>query len=60
MPGCIEQAENKHLEENFTEWLKEYRKQGDRLAELEEIIKPFERKFLAVRAALEKSQKHGS
>lgn len=29
------EAEINHLEQNFTEWLKEYRKRGDRIAELE-------------------------
>jgi len=32
------EAEIKHLEQNFTEWLKEYRKQGDRIAELEAAL----------------------
>jgi len=36
------EAEIKHLEENFTEWLKEYRKQGERVAGLEAALRKFD------------------
>jgi chromosome segregation ATPase len=35
------EAEIEHLEQNFTEWLKEYRKAADAIEELMAALKPF-------------------
>jgi hypothetical protein len=36
------EAEIEHLEQNFTEWLKEYRKAADAIEELMAALKPFD------------------